>query len=137
MTYVNIEEASKLTGKSIQSLYRHVKNGRVSKHNEGFDIAELLRVYGPLRNTSGSKNDLSFENEKFQMLDRENEILRRNAEQLLNDKQILYDIIKKLESDKDKLYGIIDDYQRKLPAPTELTPKKTKTSSLWQKIFKK
>jgi hypothetical protein len=138
MTYVSIEEASKLTGKSIQSLYRHVKNGRVSRNNEGFDIAELLRVYGPLRNTSESKSNLSFDNEKFQMLDRENEILRRNAEQLLNDKQILYDIIKKLESDKDKLYGIIDDYQRKLPAPTEVTAKNANMkSSLWQKIFKK
>ena len=135
MAYVSIQEAAKLTGKSIQSLYRHVKNGRVSRHNDGFDIAELMRVYGPLRNTGEIQVDVSFNNEKLQMLDRENEILRRNSEQLLNDKQILYDIIKKLESDKDKLYGVIDNYQRQLPAPTEVVPKKA--NSLWQKIFKK
>jgi hypothetical protein len=138
MAYVSIQEAAKLTGKSIQSLYRHVNNGRVSRHDDGFDIAELMRVYGPLRNTGEIEVDVSFNNERLQMLGRENEILRRNAEQLLNDKQILYDIIKKLESDKDKLYGIIDDYKRQLPAPTEVTTKKTKDKhSLWQKIFKK
>jgi hypothetical protein len=139
MAYVTIEEAAKLTGKSIQSIYRHVKNGKVSRHNDGFDISELLRVYGPLRNTSEIKKDLSFDNEKIQMLDRENDILRKNTEQLLKDKQILYDIIKKLETDKEKLYEVIEDYQRKLPSPSSVQPvdKRLNTkSSLWKKIFK-
>ena len=52
MAYVTIEEAARLTGKSTQSLYRHVKQGKVSKHHDGFDTAELMRVYGALRNLS-------------------------------------------------------------------------------------
>jgi hypothetical protein len=73
------------------------------------------------------------------MLDRENDILRKNTEQLLKDKQILYDIIKKLETDKEKLYEVIEDYQRKLPSPSSVQPvdKRLNTkSSLWKKIFK-
>ena len=41
MAYVTIEEAARLTGKSVQSLYRHVKQGKVSKHHDGFDTTEF------------------------------------------------------------------------------------------------
>lgn len=141
MVYVTIDEAAKLTGKSVQSIYRHVKNGKVSRCDNGFDISELMRVYGPLRNIDKTKNDISFDNEKIQMLDRENDILRKNTEQLLKDKQILYEIIKKLELDKEKLYEVIDDYQKKLPSPSTINNENKKKSniesSLWKKIFKR
>ena len=127
MVYVTIDEAAKLTGKSVQSIYRHVKNGRVSRSDNGFDISELMRVYGPLRNIDKTKNDISFDNEKIQMLDRENDILRKNTEQLLKDKQILYEVI--------------DDYQKKLPSPSTINNENKKKSniesSLWKKIFKR
>ena len=109
MAYVTIEEAAKLTGKSVQSLYRHVKQGKVSKHHDGFDTAELMRVYGALRNLSDTTvNFDTFSNEgevELSMLKRENELLRGNIEELRTDKQELYTTIK--------------FYQSLLPAPEQ------------------
>ena len=109
MAYVSIEEAARLTGKSTQSLYRHVKQGKVSKHHDGFDTAELMRVYGALRNLSDTTvNFDTFSNEgevELSMLKRENELLRGNIEELRTDKQELYTTIK--------------FYQSLLPAPEQ------------------
>lgn len=122
MAYVTIEEAAKLTGKSTQSLYRHVKQGKVSKHQDGFDTAELMRVYGALRNT----NDTTINFEKasneseveLSMLKRENELLRGNIEEL--------------RTDKHKLQETIDYFQRQLGAPVQTTEK-----SFFSKLFGK
>ena len=107
MAYVTIEEAAKLTGKSVQSLYRHIKQGKVSRHQDGFDTAELMRVYGALRNTNDTTvnfDKVSNDNEiEMSMLKRENDLLRLNVEELRTDKQ--------------KLYEVIDNYQRQLTGP--------------------
>ena len=122
MAYVTIEEAAKLTGKSVQSLYRHVKQGKVSKHNDGFDTAELMRVYGALRNTNDTTvnfEKVSNENEiELSMLKRENELLRGNIEEL--------------RTDKHKLQETIDYFQRQLGAPVQTTEK-----SFFSKLFGK
>lgn len=50
MAIVDAKEAASLTGKSTQTLYRHVKAGKLSNCAPGrFDTSELIRVYGPLR----------------------------------------------------------------------------------------
>ena len=54
MAEVSISEAAKLVGKSRKSLYRHVKDGKlsVSQSVSGKTIvetSELIRVYGALR----------------------------------------------------------------------------------------
>ena len=122
MAYVTIEEAAKLTGKSTQSLYRHVKQGKVSKHHDGFDTAELMRVYGALRNTTDTTvnfEKVSNENEiELSMLKRENELLRDNIEEL--------------RTDKHKLQETIDYFQRQLSAPVQATEK-----SFFSKFFGK
>ena len=122
MSYVTIEEAAKLTGKSTQSLYRHVKQGKVSKHNDGFDTAELMRVYGALRNTNDTTvnfEKVSNESEvELSMLKRENELLRGNIEEL--------------RTDKHKLQETIDYFQRQLGAPVQTTEK-----SFLSKLFGK
>jgi len=47
---VTISEAARLIGKSKQTLYRHVANGKVSRNSDGMlDTAELIRAYGELR----------------------------------------------------------------------------------------
>ena len=49
MPLVTITEAAKLINKSTQTIYRHVKSGKVSRLSDGsFDTAELIRVYGAL-----------------------------------------------------------------------------------------
>lgn len=122
MAYVSIEEAAKLTGKSTQSLYRHVKQGKVSKHHDGFDTAELMRVYGALRNTTDTTiNFDKVSNEsglELSLLRRENELLRGNIEEL--------------RTDKHKLQETIDYFQRQLSAPVQATEK-----SFFSKLFGK
>ena len=122
MAYVTIEEAAKLTGKSVQSLYRHVKQGKVSKHHDGFDTAELMRVYGALRNLSDTTVNLEkVSNEsglELSLLRRENELLRGNIEEL--------------RTDKHKLQETIDYFQRQLGAPVQATEK-----SFFGKLFGK
>ena len=122
MAYVTIEEAAKLTGKSTQSLYRHVKQGKVSKHHDGFDTAELMRVYGALRNLSDTIinfEKVSNESEvELSMLKRENELLRGNIEEL--------------RTDKHKLQETIDYFQRQLSAPVQAAEK-----SFFSKLFGK
>ena len=124
MAYVTIEEAAKLTGKSTQSLYRHVKQGKVSKHHDGFDTAELMRVYGALRNTTDTT--INFEkvlNEsevELSMLKRENELLRGNIEEL--------------RTDKHKLQETIDYFQRQLEPPAQV---QSTEKSFFGKLFRK
>ena len=122
MAYVTIEEAARLTGKSVQSLYRHVKQGKVSKHHDGFETSELMRVYGALRNLSDTTvNFETFSNEsglELSMLKRENELLRGNIEEL--------------RTDKHKLQETIDYFQRQLGAPVQAAEK-----SFFSKLFGK
>lgn len=51
MSVVTITEAARLTGKSTQTLYRHIKAGRLSRRSDKMiDAAELVRVYGSINN---------------------------------------------------------------------------------------
>ena len=122
MAYVTIEEAARLTGKSTQTLYRHVKKGKVSRSHDGFETSELMRVYGALRNLSDTTvkfEKLSNESEvEVSMLKRENELLRGNIEEL--------------RTDKHKLQETIDYFQRQLGAPVQTTEK-----SFFSKFFGK
>jgi hypothetical protein len=84
MPNVSVLEASKLTGKSSQTIYRHIKRGKLSKTEDGIDTRELMRVYGALRTetpdtpaaptTTGASVEIDY-------LKRENQLLR---EQLAN-----------------------------------------------------
>ena len=120
MAYFTIEEAARLTGKSTQTLYRHVKKGKVSRSHDGFETSELMRVYGALRNLSDTTvNFEKVSNEsglELSMLKRENELLRSNIEEL--------------RTDKHKLQETIDYFQRQLSAPVQATEK-----SFFSKLF--
>lgn len=57
MAIVTISEAARLTGKSRQTLHRHIVIGKLSKCNTeangiGIDTSELLRVYGSIKDYS-------------------------------------------------------------------------------------
>ena len=122
MAYVTIEQAAKLTGKSTQTLYRHVNKGKVSRSHDGFETSELMRVYGALRNLSDTTvkfDKVSNESEvELSLLRRENELLRGNIEEL--------------RTDKHKLQETIDYFQRQLGAPGQATEK-----SFFSKLFGK
>lgn len=55
MSYISITEAAKVTGKSRPTIYRHIKEGRLStaathSGEQQIDTSELLRVYGEFKN---------------------------------------------------------------------------------------
>jgi len=92
MAKVGISEASKLTEKSRQTLYRHIKKGKLSveKDNSGsvvVDISELHRVYGPLSGEAPipvTRSDAELQSET-ETLRHENERLRRELEDVKRD----------------------------------------------------
>lgn len=50
MSLVSITEAAELVDKSTQTLYRHIKSGKISRESNGqLQTAELIRVYGELK----------------------------------------------------------------------------------------
>jgi hypothetical protein len=105
MAIVSVTEASKLTGKSIPTLYRHIKTGFVSKTNDGIETSELMRVYGALRSDNHSSHQN--ENQELSFLKREIEMLKSEVETLKRDKQ---DASKR----EERLFYIIEN---RLPAP--------------------
>lgn len=52
MPIVSITQASKLTGKSVRTIHRHLANGRLSyvmtDNGKGIDTSELIRAYGTI-----------------------------------------------------------------------------------------
>ena len=53
MTFVTINDAAPLTGKSVKTIYRHIENGKLScvideNGRKVIDISELIRAYGKL-----------------------------------------------------------------------------------------
>lgn len=60
MTQVSIATASRLVGLDRKSLYRHIKQGRLTATisatgERQVDISELIRCYGPLKTTDDSR----------------------------------------------------------------------------------
>ena len=61
-TYISLSEASRRTGKSLQTLRYHVKKGTISAHKKtkkGYELdpAEVFRVFPPLQETSVNTSD--------------------------------------------------------------------------------
>ena len=68
MTQLTILEASKLTGKSVKTIYRHINDGRISYSTnidnvKVIDLSELSRVYDlnqkPIENNEKFKKEYS------------------------------------------------------------------------------
>ena len=114
MAIVSITEASKLTKKSIPTLYRHIKSGKLSKTGDGVDTSELVRVYGNLSinsqdETVSDNNDVAIDKAELSILKREIELLRVEVEDLKKDKA-------DAREREERLFKIIE---HRLPAPDE------------------
>ncbi len=106
MAFISIAEAAELTGKSIPTLYQHIREGKLSVSNDKINTAELSRLYGALRTSADYC--------------RENEFLHNLTLHLKQDKERLYqinDLLRKsnadLKQEKDKLYRMLA--HQKLP----------------------
>jgi hypothetical protein len=123
MAIVTLKDAGLLTGKGSATIYRHIKSGKLSKSGGGVDTSELIRVYGALKeiisndkgnNSQNEKKDSVIENDKLSSLEREIELLKKFNEELIKD--------------KERLYEQIQDYRRLLTGPVQVTPEHTQTT---------
>lgn len=130
---IDIREASRLTGVSIATIYRHIKQGKLSKSTDGFDVAELLRVYGAFKNQPADLN-LNIESEQKFSIENSHSLEMIRLENDFNKMRII-----DLTQQNKILSDLIEHYQRLLPL-LEAEPKKKEfespgESKLWQKLF--
>jgi len=64
MAIVSISEAARLINKSRTTLYRYIKDGRLStctdiNNTEGIDVSELIRVFGELYGTPSEQSEMN------------------------------------------------------------------------------
>ena len=121
MPKVNISEAARLTGKARVTIHRHIGSGKLTKEVDGtgnpvVDVAELERVYGPLKQPDLSQ-DVTQRQPKSpsndNLLLRELEILREERER---ERRLLEQRIEDLRHDRDdaraerdRLLGVIEE----------------------------
>lgn len=123
MTIVTLKDAGLLSGKGSATIYRHIKSGKLSKTGDGVDTSELIRVYGELKeiissdkgdNSQNGKKYSVSDNDKLSGLEREIEVLKKFNEELIKD--------------KERLYEQVQDYRRLLTGPVQVTPEHTQTT---------
>lgn len=136
MTFVTIEKAAKLIGKSTQTVYRHVRVGKLSRSSDGsFDVSELIRVYGEL-NPVDTANDIKNENNDISMLHVERQ---HDNDFLKNEINLLRNEIKDLKMEFREREKRYDDRENRLLAMLEHKKEKTeeqKSVSFFSNFFK-
>ena len=111
MPIVSNKEAIRLTGKSHATIYRYLKNGKLSRTDEGIDTAELLRVFGPFvsEDTKSETNTSVVEMYQKENSDTETKMLKEQIE-------MLKDQLKRSQEKEDKLFQMLEN---RLPAPDD------------------
>jgi predicted DNA-binding transcriptional regulator AlpA len=134
MALISIAEASQLTGKSIPTIYRHIKAGKLSKTNDKLDTAEILRLYGAFPKTTDNKNSQNenqVENIKLSMIQRENELFKQQAER---DREQIADLKGDRDHWRNQATLLLTHKPEKLkPEGEQIT--KPEASLLWRKLF--
>lgn len=122
--FVNIKRAIELTGKSRATISRHINKGRLSRTQEGIDIAELIRVYGELKPQNDTSDQSSKSDHDKSVSDRE-EWLMKQIDQL-NDaiKELKYE---SLEREK-RLMALLENQQN-------VSKSEPKHEGLFSKLF--
>lgn len=110
MSFVSVQEAALLIGKSAPTIYRHIKIGKLSRSSNGkIDTAELLRVYGKL-----IKNDNQNETPILQV-DNENEKWLKS--QILSLQQDIKDLKAESMARENRLMALLESKGDKADAP--------------------
>jgi len=112
MAFVSVSKAALLTGKSNPTIYRHIKQGKLSKSSNGLiDTAELMRVYGDLKDiieTNENQNIVSMlhtdtDNEKWlksQIESLQNQLKELKTESIEREKRLMALIENKASSNE-------------------------------------
>jgi TolA-binding protein len=129
MSFVTITEAAELVNKSTQTLYRHIKSGKLSRESNGLlQTAELIRVYGELRKNENSQKvsvDTVSQHESVNVIN----LLQQQIDKLEKDLQDL-----KTESLERERQGI--EREKRLMALLENQTSRDSTGGLFSKLFK-
>jgi len=146
MAAITISEAANLTGKSIKTIYRHIKNGKLSSiQNENniktIDISELIRVYGELKHAPEQINSQAsiLNNNKMSLNENNITPTTKNINSLTEiDKRLLEERIKSLELILNEKQAHIESLQKAMlliENKTEQQNSQTKEKNWLQKIF--
>lgn len=129
MPLVNITEAAKLIGKSTQTLYRHIKAGKLSKHASGkLETSELIRVYGELSQYENKERHVTSHAVKQQNFDAVIAALQQQIEWLESE-------IKEVRADAQEREKQALDREKRLMALLEHQPSRDKSGGLFGKLF--
>lgn len=145
MTYLTVRQAAERAGVSRQTMFRHVKDGRVSATVDRYgqkqiDVAELIRVFGELQSptatakTASDRSRLTQKNETASGLAYQAELekLRAQLEFKVAELALAKERISELKSrehqvieEKNRLLTLIEQQSRLLSAPTsKVAPRK-------------
>jgi len=116
---VSISEAARLTGKGRQTIYRHIKQGKLSTKTIGdgtqvIPVTELERVYGFREQDETISKPVPSETSKVSVLEAEIISLKSDITRLNSQ-------VDDLKKDKAWLQKLVDDFTVKMLPP----PKKT------------
>ena len=128
MPIVTVSEAIKLSGKAPATFYRHIKSGKVSRATDGsggIDTAELVRVYGELKDTTQATT-------KTPII--ENTENNKEIEWLRNQVEALQQDIKEIKSESRARETESLDREKRLMALLE--HKKDSDGGILGKLFK-
>ena len=142
MTYLTVRQAAEQVGVSRQTMFRHIKDGRISATvdrdgQKQIDVAELLRVFGAIQSpvatakTASDRSRLTQKNETAPSLTYQIELekLRAQLELKAAELALAKERISELKSrenqvveEKNRLLTLIEQQSRLLTAPTPKAP---------------
>ena len=104
MTILTLTQAAKAAGVARSTLYRAIRKGRISvvsqpNGNKGIDIAELMRVFGPLQDAadqaqqSNAQQNVALLRARIDALERENTLLRDEVQASRERESKLLDVV--------------------------------------------
>ena len=120
---VGLTEAAALIGKAPSTITRAVKAGRLSATQDAqgrtvYDVAELERVYGPLKTPDSARNDASAMQGNAAQLDaqRAQEAEKAALERLITHLEASN---RDLTAERDRLLGIIEEQAQQVRLLTD------------------
>lgn len=133
---ISVSEAAKLVKKSEVTLYRHIKQGKLSRESNGkIQISELIRVYGLLHETTELQQNNTIlqktDNDVIALLqaqinDLKHDLSTLKAESLERERQAI-EREERAAKERDRLFNLLENQQQK----TEPT-----RGGLFSKLFK-
>lgn len=100
---ITVSDASKKWGVARTTIYRKIKNGKLSQSNGRIDHAEMIRVFGePSTDNNASSEDITLLQQRAESLQRRVEELERSIHATQQEKAVLVQEKEWLRNQVDK-----------------------------------